>query len=365
MKLDIRKLKQQLTLQDYEQILQALDIPIQAKTDKVWHCLSGCHNINSYSGGANLRFYLDTKTFKCFSHDCDVNDIIALVQTRLQLLGQETTFMDAVSFIVDNSHIEIDNIKRIAPKKKEGYDYNVLWSKFIKHENVYSEVEEYDPSIIGFFDPIYPLQWINEGISIESMAKYQIGYYPRLQCTTIPCYNDENEIIGIRCRNWLPELVDRAKYIPVSLLDGTTYKFATSMAFYGINHNLEYIKKSKRVILVEGEKAVLKSDTWFGDKSITLGMYGKNLGKYRANQLVKWGIEKCTIAIDNDFEDVDSEEYEDFVKSVNKIWQLLSPYMTVDVCYNNMGYKDMYKQNIFDFDRERFDILWKERELIE
>ena len=196
------------------------------------------------------------------------------------------------------------------------------------------------------------------------MVKYNILYYARLQTNTIPCFDEEDNLVGIRGRFWRPEDIEHGKYRPIQLLDGTIYSFPLSTSFYGANHNLQAIKRKKQVILVESEKAVIKADTWFGDESIVLGMYGKTLSKYKANQLIKWGVEKCVITIDNDWQDMEGEEYEKFVQNVNKIWDLLHAYMEVEVMYNNLGYDDMYKQNAFDFDKERFDKLWENKELI-
>lgn len=363
MRFNIQKLKEQLTLDDYSQILHALGVINLNTNDKVWNMNTICHHREPNDGGINLRFYTDKRVFKCFSRDCDVSDIIALVQTRGQLFKEDYSFLDAVNFIIDNSHLNISDIQG-KNLNTNSFDYTKLWNKFLNHTVEYEEPKIYNDNILNLFQKIYPLQWVNEGISINSMKKYNIGYYDRIQATTIPCYDENDNLRGIRGRFWLPDDVKQGKYRPIQLLDNTIYSFPCSMFFYGENKTLNHIKKTKEVILVESEKAVLQSDTWFDNESITLGMYGKNLGKYRANELISWGIEKCTIAIDNDYHTINDNEYIQFVNNVNNIWELLHSYMQVDVCYNNLGYDDMYKQNIFDYDEERFEKLWKNKEVI-
>jgi hypothetical protein len=110
----------------------------------------------------------------------------------------------------------------------------------------------------------------------------------------------------------------------------------------------------------------LKADTWLGDKNITLALYGHNLTKEKLKYLISLGVQTLYICLDSDFEEIGSKEYDKFEKNVMKIYDQCKPYMKdIYVIYNNLGYKDMYKANCFDFDKERFDKLWESKELIE
>ena len=169
---------------------------------------------------------------------------------------------------------------------------------------------------------IYPQEWLNEGISKSTMEKYGIGYYPRLQATTIPCFNNTGDLIGIRCRHWLPEEIDNGKYRPLQLLNGTTYKFPTNNVFYGENYNKPEIQRTGHVILVEGEKSVLKADTWWHEKSNVLALYGSNLGLKRMRNLVRMGVNHVTLALDSDFHEYGDNDYIDFEGKIIKIGEM-------------------------------------------
>ena len=78
-----------LTLQDYEDIILSLDGIITKKTNKKWLCMTFCHNINAIDGSPKLEFYLETKTFYCFSGCQTAYNIITLIQQRFKILGKK------------------------------------------------------------------------------------------------------------------------------------------------------------------------------------------------------------------------------------------------------------------------------------
>ena len=104
----------------------------------------------------------------------------------------------------------------------------------------------------------------------------------------------------------------------------------------------------------------MKSYEWFGDDTFTLGLFGKNLSKAKLNYLLTLGIEEVIIGIDSDFKDTQGQEFKDFIEGVNKIINVLSGYFKISVMYNNQGY-DGYKFSPFDFTKEQYNVLWKER----
>lgn len=375
MQLDIKKLKQQLTLTDYEQILHALGADTIHKSNNVWTLNSLCHNKIPQDGGLNLRFYIDTKTFKCFSHDCDVGDIIALVQTRQNLLGYEYSFIDAVNFCIDNSNIQIDNIRRKTPKKTSNFDYNTLWDRYIKHENIYTETVIYDDNILRFFPKVYHQSFIDDNISIPTMEKYELCYYPRNQQVVIPVRDEDMQLIGLHSRNLIPDKVDIGlKYQPTKLLDGTEYKFPTSMVLYGLGQNKENIRKTRTAILVESPKGVLQFEDIL-ECNNSVGLFGMSLSKYKRQLLLQLGVENFIIALDRQFkrwynenkidDSKDCKEFLSYINTVNKIIDTLRGYGNIYVvCDKECKLLD-YKDSPSDKGREVWEQLWKERELVE
>ena len=364
MQLDIKKLKQQLTLSDYEQILNALGATNISKSNNVWSMHSICHNKDEYSGGINLRFYIDTKTFKCFSHDCDVGDIIALVQTRQNLLGYEYSFIDAVNFCIDNSNIQIDNIRRKTPKKTSNFDYNTLWDRYIKHENIYTETVIYDDNILRFFPKVYHQSFIDDNISIPTMEKYELCYYPRNQQVVIPVRDEDMQLIGLHSRNLIPDKVDIGlKYQPTKLLDGTEYKFPTSMVLYGLGQNKDNIAKTKRALIFEAPKSVLQMEDIL-ECNNSVGMFGLNMSKYKRQLLLNLGINSIDICIDKDYNIVGDDKYIEWQKKVNKIIDMFIGYVEVNVVYDKGNVLD-YKDSPSDKGKDVWEQLEREKEGVE
>lgn len=80
--------EESLTLSDYEYILEENDFHIARRTTKEWFLSSSCHNIDAKDGDNNLRFYIDTKTFYCYSHCMQSWNIYSLLSQRWGLIGK-------------------------------------------------------------------------------------------------------------------------------------------------------------------------------------------------------------------------------------------------------------------------------------
>lgn len=360
-KFNCKAIKARLTIDDHKKIMKALGIPAYTESSSVITYWTGDKNRDSLKGSPKLVFYKDTKIYMGYTSSTSY-DIISLCQVRLGLLGQPHTFIDAINFIIQTVGLEIETVQRInAPHI---CDWQSDLEKFIRFRSTGSTLEPYDKSILDQLDHSVPQQWLDEGISTSTMLKYQIGYYERSQATTIPCFDRSGELIGIRCRHWRPDEIEAGKYRPLSLLDGTTFKFPTNQVFYGINWNWGEIERTGHVILVEGEKSVLKADTWWGEKSNVLALYGSNLGLQRRNQLIKLGVDHVTIALDSDFHEIGDEDYNKFEQKVLAMAKLFKGYAKVDVVYDNIGL-DAYKASPFDFDDATYNLLWENREVVE
>lgn len=361
-KLNIKKIKSNLTLNDYAKIMKALDIPAFSEGNDSITYWTGDKNKIAIQGSPKLIFYKQSKVFVGYTASRSY-DIIALVQTRLNLLGKPCSFMDSVQFILDTVGMEIDTVQRVS--KPNIIDWQSGIEKFIRIKKGQTILPDYDKSILDDLSIDLPESWIDEGISVESLKKYQIGFYDLLGATTIPCFTKDGKLCGIRCRHWREEEVNAGKYRPLLLMDGTTsFKFPTNEVFYGINYNWVEIERTGKVMLVEGEKSVLKADTWFGEQSYVLGLYGSNLGISRRNQLIKMGVKEVYIGIDSDFYTVDSPLFDKFHEKVMRLARMFAGYCKVYVVYNNLGL-NAYKFSPFDFDRETFERLWESKEEVE
>lgn len=360
-KIDVKKLKKSLSLAHHKQIMQALGIPSYSENSTQIVYYTGDKNVDPYKGSPKLYFYKDTSIYVGMTAGRSY-DIISLTQTRLSLLKQPCSFLDACQFIIDTTNINPDSISHV---KKEGHVYD--WSnleRFIRVRKYGNQLSEYNRNIIDTLPPLYPQAWIDEGISEETMDKYQIRYYERCNQTVIPCFDDEARLVGVRVRNWDKDRVEQAKYMPLVTLDGQCYKFNTNQVFYGINYNKPEIERTGKVIIVESEKAVMKLDTYMGRHNIALGMYGSNLGIQRRNQLLKMGVNTVSYVVDNDFIGQDDEFFEQWREKIQHFIKLWDGFCRVEIVWDNLGLLGP-KENATDRTKEVWEQLWENREIIE
>ena len=360
-KIDVKKLKKSLSLAHHKQIMQALGIPAYSENKEQIIYFSGDKNKDALKGSPKLYFYKDSQIYFGYTSSRSY-DIISLVQTRLSLLKQPCSFLDACQFILDTTNISPDSISRV---KKEGHVYD--WSnleRFVRVRKYGNQLSEYNRNIIDTLPPLYPQAWIDEGISEETMDKYQIRYYERCNQTVIPCFDDEARLVGVRVRNWDKDRVEQAKYMPLVTLDGQCYKFNTNQVFYGINYNKPEIERTGKVIIVESEKAVMKLDTYMGRHNIALGMYGSNLGIQRRNQLLKMGVNTVSYVVDNDFIGQDDAFFEQWREKIQHFIKLWDGFCRVEIVWDNLGLLGP-KENATDRTKEVWEQLWENREIIE
>ena len=359
-KIDVKKLKKSLSLAHHKQIMQALGIPSYSENSTQIVYYTGDKNVDPYKGSPKLYFYKDTSIYVGMTAGRSY-DIISLTQTRLSLLKQPCSFLDACQFILDTTNINPDSISRV---KKEGHVYD--WSnleRFIRVRKYGNQLSEYNRNIIDTLPSLYPQAWIDEGISEETMEKYQIRYYERCNQTVIPCFDDEARLVGVRVRNWDKDRVEQAKYMPLVTLDGQCYKFNTNQVFYGINYNKPEIERTGKVIIVESEKAVMKLDTYMGRHNIALGMYGSNLGIQRRNQLLKMGVNTVSYVVDNDFIGQDDAFFEQWREKIQHFIKLWDGFCRVEIVWDNLGLLGP-KENATDRTKEVWEQLWENREII-
>lgn len=360
MKVDAKKLKNRLTLDDYKKIMKALDIPAFAENKDNIIYWSGEKNKIATNGSPKLYFYKSTGIYVGYTSSASY-DIISLCQKRLALLNQPSSFIDSLNFILSVTNIDPDVCQRIT--KKQTYNWEDELGKYLRFRKNGSMLPTYDINILNELDTAIPQQWINEGITIETMEKYHIGYYERCNQTTIPCFGKNGELYGIRCRNWHPDRLEQAKYIPLILLSGKSYSFPTNKLFYGINYNWAAIEKEKTVWLGESEKFTLKLDSWYGQNNLALSMFGKNLGTERRNELLKMGVNKVIYVVDNDWIGKSQEEYDLWEKEIFDFAKIFKGYCEFDVVYDNLNLLNP-KDNATDKDFDTWIKLYNNREKI-
>lgn len=379
MSINFRKLKHDLNSEQIIKIVNSLggEVYKQNNTEIIFY--SCCHHLKPMEHKPKLYYYIDTQSFFCYSCSSSF-DIISLVQERWNLENKEFMFMNIITYIADIANIQLDNIQRYTPVAKNNTPWQEILNKYDRLKNIPNNLKLWDKRILNFFDTQYPLQWVNEGISIEAMKQHHIKYYSLKNQTVIPCYDENNNLIGIRVRNWNPNKSCKYNSLKtIALFDkpfdyihmnqnkieiyGTDFKFNTNKVLYGLNLNQYAIEKKKQVIIAESEKAVLKSFTWYGHNSITVGMFGNNLNIERRNMLLQRGIDEVIIVPDYDYISVDDVTYTQWWNKQIKLAKKFQGFCNVTIVMNDKNYVP-HKDNAFDVDQSKFEYLVEHRKSV-
>ena len=327
---------------------------------------SFCHHEYERQGGENLSLKIDTMMFTCYSH-CGSMDLLKLVQTRYELINEPKKPYKCMQLICSACGIPFEFEQSNDEQKVIEYDWKKELYKYRKGKKSInnSEIKVYDDKVLNYFKGTYAYEWLDYGISKETMDKFEIGYYTYRNQITIPVRDRNGLLRGIRVRNMDEKLIEEGcpRYVPLTLLDSTTYKFPTNSVMYGEYQNEEEIKRRKECWIVESEKSTLRLDTLMNGKGIALGMMGSALSDDNVKYILSLGINKLIILADSDFHEM-SDEDEDWIKFEQKILKLcekFTPYCKVEVVFNNIGIKDAYKWSVTDFTVEQFKEMWKNR----
>ena len=348
---NVELIKQQLSEDKIIELMQSLDADFNYVGQDSIHFRSICHKSNSYKlywyedGGNGGRFYCH--------RDNQSWDVFGLVQHILHC-----NFMDAIAYVCSTLGIQAAEVAQ-----DDTDDTIDPWQKDLRRWLPNADKDEpvnlltYDKSVLRVFDHLYPKEWLDYGITRDSMDKFGIGWYARQACISIPVVQN-GQLVGCRGRYTRPQDIEKGKYRPISLLDGTVMKFPSSACLYGYDQNRAAVKQSKTAWLVESEKSVLKMDSW-GIHNV-LAVFGSNVSKQQIRMLLDLDVGKIILGFDSDYSKIGDEDYKFFIAKMKKIIGKLKPYFQVEVVYNNMGF-DGFKYSACDFTFEQFNDLFNHR----
>lgn len=315
--IDAKQIKQNLSDENILSILSYLG--------SEWHEIKSDHiEFESICHGSRSRgkliYYKESQTLFC--HRCSEQwDIFSFIQHI-----KNCSFTEALNLVIDICHLDI---KKYNEPKSNIDDWQSSLLPLVQNKTPQT-LQIYDKNVMRLFDNLYWDKWVQEGISIESMQKFNIKWYQRCQSVVLPCYDLQGNLIGIRNRYTQAADCEKGKYRPLTTLNDV-YKFNTGLSLWGLYQNQDAIKKYKEVILCEGEKSVLLADTWGIDNVVSL--YGANFTTTQRDLLLSLGVEKVCIAIDRQYEKIDKldDGFQWWCKKVKKIASMLDNYM--QVCY--------------------------------
>ena len=263
-----------------------------------------CHEGESWK----CDLFKDTLYFHCYSQ-CGSFSLLDLVQDVMEF----ETLQESIDFIVD--FFNISTVPRGFGRKNNRPI--IQKREVIKKEVDYNEVlKEYDSCILNTFSTYKPVEWLYEDISSETMERFNILFDIETEGIIIPHYDINNRLIGIRQRNLNKiQLERKRKYVPHTCnRSRITYKHSLGKNAYGLNINKDAIMKSKKCMIFESEKSILKMDSYFGiNSSIAVG--GSTISPYQLNLLKTLGVKDIYVCFDKE-EDIDCK----WDRKMNKIY---------------------------------------------
>ena len=329
-----------------------------------------CHNVIPSEGGYNLAFNTDTKSFYCFS-SCNCSySLLSLVKKHKELTDGKCSTWSAMKWICEQLNIPFDFTEEVKQVNTNIYKWQNYLLKYTKNKSITTN-QIYDKSIINYLTPCYYEPWLQEGMTKETLDKFDIRWYDYEQKVVIPIFDDEGNFIGTHCRNTNTDLVNLGfKYDHLRLLDGTEYKFQMGLVLYGLNMNKADIERTRTAILFESPKSVMFMDGFY-DYNISVGMFGMNLQKTKLKLLLKYGVNKFVIALDRQYQNVmiDDEYTKEFLRyreKVDKIIDIIKPYAQgISVVWDNDEDRLLdYKDAPVDKGKEVWEKLYKKREVV-
>ena len=367
-RINAKQLKNMLTLKDYETILESLSAEWQSKSDNQWVLYTGCHNLDWLAGSPKLYFYTETRFFTCYTGCNESFDIYSLIEKRWELEHREYTFYDILIYVGGICNIEVDDLEFLPPPQKT---WQEMLSKYTNKKKGIIDIKTYDKWILKFLQPIYHQSFIDDGISIDTMEKFNVEYYKYGQQITIPVYTQTGELAGIHARNLCPEMIDMGyKYIPLTLSDGEDYRFKTSHVLFGLNLNKCNIEYTQSIILTEAPKSVMQLDGIL-EHNNSVALFGMNLSRTQRDMILSLGVKNVYIALDkqykqlvlDDNEEEWTEEFQQYQHNVFKIANMLREYCNVYYIYDYENLLD-YKDSPSDKGAEVWNTLYDRKEVI-
>ena len=344
-----------ITLEDIKTFLESLGVDqIAYYEDKGYLvCPTICHNPLDEAESMKLYWYQNNKIFRCYTECNEAMSIFTLYQKFMRINYHAVSFEEAFDYVKKCiKHITITGVKKYKP--------DIDFEKY-QFDSSVPTLTEYPKEMLSYFIPKHHPQWLKDGIKPEVMDKFHIGFFNAQNKITIPHFDIDGRLVGIRGRTLNSEEAELyGKYRPIQI-GNTLYAHPLHFNLYGIYEHQNAIKSRQSAIIAEGEKSVLLDDGYYGKYSNTVACCGSHINKYQINLLTNTlGANEITIAFDKEYTDWRSNEAREYRV---KIEEMCRKYKGQAIFYyiwdmdNLLGYKD----SPFDKGKEVFEELYKHR----
>lgn len=321
-----------------------------------------CHNLPG-EGSRKLYYYENTRLFRCYTGCVDPTfDVFDLcIKVKKKQEKKEWELYDAMDYIAGYFGFEG------AEMPDESEDSLKDWVIFKRHakpviaQKPQIQLKEYNPIILTRF--AYPRisSWEREGIAPEISRQNFIGYYPGGEQITIPHFDINDRLIGIRGRSLAEDEAARyGKYRPL-LIGKQLYNHPLSMNLYNLNNSKDNIRRVKAAIIFESEKSCLMYQSHYGrENDISVACCGSNISSYHIGLLRDLGVNEIIIAFDRQFVEISDDEFKRLKAKLIHLYNKYGKNVRISAIFD----KHMllpYKASPIDKGPEIFEQLLKER----
>lgn len=344
-----------ITLEDVKTFLESLGVDQIAVYEEKGYivCPTICHNPIDEAESMKLYWYQNNKIFRCYTECNEAMSIFTLYQKFMRINYHSVSFEEAIDYVKKCLHnIIISGAKKYKP---------IIDFEKYKFDSAVPTLTEYPKEMLSYFIPYHHPSWLRDGIQPDVMDKFNIGFLLAQNKITIPHFDINGRLVGIRARSLDAEEIEQfGKYRPVQI-GNTLYSHPLHFNLYGIYEHKLAIQKRRSAIIVEGEKSVLLDDGYYNKISNTVACCGSNINKFQINLLSNMlGVNEITIAFDKEYKDWRSDEAYNYRLKIENICKKYSSQAVFYYIWDMDNLLD-YKDSPFDKGKEVFEELYRHR----
>jgi hypothetical protein len=325
------------------------------------------HNLPG-EGSRKLYFYENSGLFISYTAGTDAFDIFELaikvynIQKNQIIDLNEAIRLIAFRFGITGTYVIDEEQNQLGD-----------WDIFAKYDRINQieikrydvRLDSYDKSILNSFDyNIKITPWLNEGMTQHILTRNKIGYYPGGNQISIPHFDKDGRLVGVRGRTLSIEDAEMfGKYRPI-FINGRMYNHPLGMNLYNLNNAKRGIGIIKKAIIFESEKSTLLYQSYFGEENdISVACCGSNISGYQMNLLLDAGAEEIIIALDRQFQEIGDDEFQKLKKNLLKLNSKYNNYVKISFIFDKNMITN-YKAAPIDEGQNKFLRLFKERILL-
>ena len=369
--IDLNKLLNDLSDEDVINIVLSLGADRYQEQSDAIIFPTICHNEAAEDASMKLYYYKENKKFHCYT-DCAANfNLYSLIEKVWILRGGNLVasrelkkskgdfcFFDTVKYVMDSSNVSVD----FNEDRKERY---ISERQKYQRKKRSIEREAVVDTVLEIFDKIYPVEWLNEGITKDAMDTYGIRYSISRNKIVIPHFDVNWRLVGIRGRALNQDEIDKfGKYMPLEI-ENKWYTHPLSQNLYGLNFVKRNIQRKDKVIIFEGEKSCLLYHGFVGkDDNIAVACCGSSINQAQISLLMRTcAPSEIIIAFDKEYEKANSAEGEKYFNKLYSLCEKYKNYANFSFIFDRDGLLEL-KDSPVDKGLETFKKLYESRVIV-